>query len=184
MKRAVGFQIENSEGAAPTARVDLGKPAYRLGISRIRVGWEGHQLSVDMKADKPIYSVKETAQIQLQVKRPDGKAAANAQVAFAAVDEALLTLSPNPSWDILSAMMGERALDVLTSTAQMQVVGKRHYGRKALEPSGGGGGPHPRQFPACLVMASQCHLRCPRSCDNQRTLVRQFIRIPHGRDRP
>src|SRR3546814_2922379 len=36
--------------------------------------------------------------------------------------------------------MGERTLDVLTSTAQMKVVGKRHYGRKALEPGGGGGG--------------------------------------------
>src|SRR3546814_11613278 len=37
-------------------------------------------------------------------------------------------------------MMGQRTLDVLTSTAQMQVVGKRHYGRKAVEPGGGGGG--------------------------------------------
>jgi len=36
-------------------------------------------------------------------------------------------------------MMGERGLEVFTSTAQMQVVGKRHYGRKAV-PHGGGGG--------------------------------------------
>jgi uncharacterized protein YfaS (alpha-2-macroglobulin family) len=36
-------------------------------------------------------------------------------------------------------MMGRRAYDVRTATAQMQVVGKRHYGRKAL-PHGGGGG--------------------------------------------
>jgi uncharacterized protein YfaS (alpha-2-macroglobulin family) len=36
-------------------------------------------------------------------------------------------------------MMGRRAYEVRTSTAQMQVVGKRHYGMKAL-PSGGGGG--------------------------------------------
>jgi uncharacterized protein YfaS (alpha-2-macroglobulin family) len=36
-------------------------------------------------------------------------------------------------------MMGERGVEVWTSTAQMQVVGKRHYGRKA-EPHGGGGG--------------------------------------------
>src|SRR3546814_10052145 len=36
-------------------------------------------------------------------------------------------------------MMGERPRSVLTSTAQMQVVGKRHYGRKALAPGGGGG---------------------------------------------
>ena len=37
-------------------------------------------------------------------------------------------------------MMDERPLSVLTSTAQMQVVGKRHYGRKALATGGGGGG--------------------------------------------
>ena len=36
-------------------------------------------------------------------------------------------------------MMGDRPLSVLTSTAQMQVVGKRHYGRKAVEAGGGGG---------------------------------------------
>ena len=37
-------------------------------------------------------------------------------------------------------MMGDRPLSVLTSTAQMQVVGKRHYGKKAVEAGGGGGG--------------------------------------------
>src|SRR6185312_9931596 len=36
-------------------------------------------------------------------------------------------------------MMGQRGLEVWTSTAQMQVIGKRHYGRKAV-PVGGGGG--------------------------------------------
>jgi uncharacterized protein YfaS (alpha-2-macroglobulin family) len=36
-------------------------------------------------------------------------------------------------------MMRERSLQVETSTAQMQVVGKRHFGRKAF-PHGGGGG--------------------------------------------
>ena len=36
-------------------------------------------------------------------------------------------------------MMTQRGIEVTTATAQMQVVGRRHYGRKAL-PSGGGGG--------------------------------------------
>ena len=40
-KRAIGFDITTSEGAAPTALVDLAKPSYRLGIARIKVGWEG-----------------------------------------------------------------------------------------------------------------------------------------------
>ena len=62
-----------------------------------------------------------------------------AEIAFAAVDEALLQLSPNESWKLLDAMMGERPLSVLTSTAQTQVVGKRHYGKKAVEAGGGGG---------------------------------------------
>ena len=56
-----------------------------------------------------------------------------------AVDEALLQLSPNPSWQLIDAMMGERPLSVLTATAQTQVVGKRHYGRKAVAAGGGGG---------------------------------------------
>ena len=36
-------------------------------------------------------------------------------------------------------MMGRRPYQVETSTAQMQVVGKRHYGLKAIPPGGGGG---------------------------------------------
>ena len=41
------------------------------------------------------------------------------------VTQALLQLAPNESWDVLTAVMGERPLSVLTSTAQTQVVGKR-----------------------------------------------------------
>lgn len=140
MKRAVGFDVATSEGAPPTALVDLAKPAYRMGIAKIKVGWEGHKLGVKVKADKAKYAVRETAKVDISVSLPSGKAPASASVAFAAVDEALLQLAPNDSWRLIDAMMGERTLDVLTSTAQMQVVGKRHYGRKALEPGGGGGG--------------------------------------------
>src|SRR3546814_5079316 len=106
LKRAAGFKIENSEGAPPTALVDLAKPAYRMGIARIKVGWEGHQLGVKVKADKETYSVRETAKVEIEVETPGGKAPKNADVAFAAVDEALLQLAPNESWEILSAMMG------------------------------------------------------------------------------
>jgi uncharacterized protein YfaS (alpha-2-macroglobulin family) len=55
------------------------------------------------------------------------------------VDEGLLELAPNDSWKLLDAMMQKRGIEVDTATASMQVVGKRHYGRKAREPGGGGG---------------------------------------------
>ncbi len=129
----------NREGAKPTALVDLAKPSYRIGIAKVKVGWEGHSLAVKVATDKPKYAVRETAQVDVAVTGPDGKAPASAEIAFAAVDEALLQLQDNKSWDVLDAMMGERTLDVLTSTAATQVVGKRHYGRKAVEAGGGGG---------------------------------------------
>ena len=39
----------------------------------------------------------------------------------------------------LEQFMGQRPQEVATSTAQGQVIGKRHFGRKALPPGGGGG---------------------------------------------
>lgn len=123
-----------------TALVDLNKPAYRLGIAQIKVGWKPHRLDVAVQADHEVYPVRGAALVRIHASRADGgPLPANAEVALAAVDEALLDLAPNPSWDLLAAMMGERGLEVWTSTAQMQVVGKRHYGRKAV-PHGGGGG--------------------------------------------
>jgi alpha-2-macroglobulin len=127
------------DGYAPSALVDLAKPSYRLGMAKVKVGWEGYKLGVKVKADKARYAVRETANVDVQVTDPGGKPAKSAEIAFAAVDEALLQLSPNDSWALLDAMMGERPLSVLTSTAQTQIVGKRHYGKKAVEAGGGGG---------------------------------------------
>jgi len=127
-------------GMQPTALVDLGKPAYKLGIAPIRVGWGGHELKVDVTADKTLYKVREQARVMVKVARPGGgRLPAGTEVALAAVDAGLLELMPNASWNLLETMMRERPLQVETATAQMQVVGKRHFGRKAF-PHGGGGG--------------------------------------------
>ncbi|WP_174291477.1 MG2 domain-containing protein, partial [Sphingomonas bacterium] len=138
--RKLGLVKTPDEAAEPTALVDLAKPAYRLGIAKVKVGWEAHRLAVAVHADRTRYAARDTAQVGIEVRKPDGTPARTADVAFAAVDQALLQLAPNESWDVLTAMMGERPLSVLTSTAQMQIVGKRHYGRKAVEAGGGGGG--------------------------------------------
>lgn len=133
------FWYEGSEYTAPTALVDLSKPAFRLGVAEIKVGNQAHQLDVNVKADKETYSVRGKAQVSIQVKLPNGKPAANAEVALAAVDQALLELWPNDSWNLLEAMMQRRAWGVETSTAHMEIIGRRHFGLKAV-PAGGGGG--------------------------------------------
>ena len=128
------------DAVQPGALVDLGKPAFKLGIGQIKVGWRAHELKVDVHADKDHYTVRSVAHVHIKVVRADGGALPKgAEVALAAVDEGLLELMPNLSWNLLDTMMSPRGLEVDTSTAQMQVVGKRHFGLKSV-PSGGGGG--------------------------------------------
>lgn len=133
------FWYEGREYVAPTALVDLSKPAFRLGMAEIRVGTQAHQLAVSVKADQESYAVRTQAKVTITAKLPNGQPAANAEVALAAVDQALLELLPNTSWNLLDAMLQRRAWGVETSTAQMEIIGRRHYGRKAV-PAGGGGG--------------------------------------------
>jgi uncharacterized protein YfaS (alpha-2-macroglobulin family) len=128
------------DAAAPTALVDLAKPSYRFGLAKIRVGWDDHRLGVRVATDAASYAVRKVATTTVQVTPPKGRALPpGTEIAFAAVDEALLQLQKNDSWDVLTAMMADRPVSVLTSTGQTQVVGKRHYGRKALAAGGGGG---------------------------------------------
>jgi len=124
----------------PTAMVDLGRPAFKLGVAEIRVGWRAHELRVKVSSGRTTYQVRGKVPVSIAVRTADGKAPPpGSEVAVAAVDEGLLELLPNPSWNLLEGMMQRRGYAVETSTAQGQVVGKRHFGLKAL-PHGGGGG--------------------------------------------
>ncbi len=127
-------------GVQPTAMVDLGRPAFKLGLAEIQVGWKAFALKVNVQPDREVFSVREKANVKITVRRSDGRMPPRgSEVAVAAVDEGLLELMPNRSWKLLEGMMGRRGYELRTATAQMQVVGRRHFGLKAL-PQGGGGG--------------------------------------------
>lgn len=126
-------------GVQPTAMIDLGKPAFRMGATELQVGGSGYALDVQLSTDKTTYQVRDKVKLKVQVRRPDGSIPRKAEIALAAVDEGLLELAPNTSWQLLEAMLQRRGIQVSTSTAQMQVVGKRHFGRKAVASGGGGG---------------------------------------------
>ncbi|WP_156374706.1 alpha-2-macroglobulin [Pseudorhodoferax sp. Leaf274] len=136
------FWNARGEVVAPSAMVDLSKPAFRLGVAELKVGTRAHRIDVQVQPDRTSYQVRERVQVRISARLPDGKPAAGAEVALAAVDQALLELAPNDSWDLLDAMLQRRAWGVHTATAQMEIIGRRHYGRKAV-PAGGGGGRNP-----------------------------------------
>ena len=138
---------EFREYQAPGSLVDLTKPAYKLGIAEISVGLQANALKVEVIPDKPSYAVRGTSVVKVKVRLPNGKPLpAGTPITFAAVDQALLELSSNESWKLLEAMMARRDYGVETYTAQMYVVGKRHFGRKAVAPGGGGGASPTREL--------------------------------------
>jgi uncharacterized protein YfaS (alpha-2-macroglobulin family) len=133
------FWIDGREIVAPTALIDLSKPAYRLGVAELRVGVKAQQIAVTLTPDQAVHKVRETATVRVKATLPNGQPAAHAELTLAVVDQALLELSPNPSWQLLDAVYQRRPWGVQTATAQMEIIGRRHYGRKAV-PAGGGGG--------------------------------------------
>jgi uncharacterized protein YfaS (alpha-2-macroglobulin family) len=134
------------DGVKPTALLDLAKPAFKLGMTEIKVGWGAHKLKVTVTADKATYQVREKAKVKIKVVDNMGQPAAGAEVALAGVDEGLLELRDNKSWDILSAMMTLHQHRVMTATMQTFIVGKRHFGLKALPIGGDGRGSNLREL--------------------------------------
>ncbi|MCB1141220.1 MAG: alpha-2-macroglobulin [Leptospiraceae bacterium] len=126
----------------PSGLIDLGKPSHKLGLAGINVGWEKHKLEVHVETGNSKFKVREKVNAHIKVTPIEGKLDPDSEVAIAVVDEGLLELIPNKTWKILDEMMGSRYIEVSTSTAQMQVVGKRHFGLKSV-PQGGGGGQEP-----------------------------------------
>jgi hypothetical protein len=101
----------------PTAMVDLGRPAFKLGIAEIRVGWQAHELKVRVTPDRDVYQVREKVKVKISVRTADGsRPPPGSEVALAAVDEGLLELRPNTSWKLLEAMMGRRSHAVRTAS--------------------------------------------------------------------
>lgn len=129
---------EGRNTPAPTAMVDLAKPSFKLGVAAVQVGLAEHQLQVKVSPEKSQYGVRETVRTRVQATQ-DGRPVPGAEVAFAAVDEGLLALRGNSSWELLPAMIQQRSWGVDTATAQSEIIGRRHYGRKAVAAGGGGG---------------------------------------------
>jgi len=137
----------------PTAMADLARPSFRLGVAALEVGTARHELQVQVEPMQAVHQVRETARVRVTVTHA-GKPVPDAEVAFAAVDEGLLALQANTSWELLQAMMQPRPWGVSTSTAQGEVVGRRHYGRKAVPAGGGGGLGHTRELFDTLLLWS------------------------------
>lgn len=114
-----------------TELTDPDKPAYFHAQRELRVTPSSYALRVEVKADREQYRPRERAKVQVRVTLPDARPAAGAEVVLAAVDDALLQLAPNGSWELLDGMLKRRAAQVASSTAVSQVIGLRSLPRES-----------------------------------------------------
>lgn len=135
--RAWAKDDTQAEGAS--ALIDLAKPSFRFGVTGIKVVDPKQQVALALSLNKPSYQVREKVKLSISGQLGNGEKAAKANVAVFVVDKALLELAKNNTTRLYDAMFSTRSWEVVTSTAQGEVVGRRHYGRKAV-PAGGGGG--------------------------------------------
>ena len=96
---------------------DAQGPAFRLETVAVRVGVAMNTLAVVVAPGRDTYRTRDRARVRIAVSGPDGRPRPDAEVALVAVDEGLLELWPNESWDVLKAMMEERYARVDTATS-------------------------------------------------------------------
>lgn len=127
-----------SEGQ-PTGMIDLSRPAYRMGITEIKVSRKDHRLKLELIPEKTIYQVRDKVKLKVKVTSLDGTKVTNTKVAISVFDEGLLLINSQSSFNPEASLYVPYGNLVTTATAQGQIIGKRHFGLKA-RPHGGGGG--------------------------------------------
>lgn len=146
------FAVRGRIKEAPVSGlVDLAKPSFRLGMTQMKVGIQGAEVKVVVNTPKREFQVRDYVTAQIKLNLPDGAPLVNADLAVVVVDEALLSLKPNKTWALLESMMRPRSFDIKTATAQGFVVGKRHFGVKAVPAGGDGAGDARRELFDSLV---------------------------------
>lgn len=146
------YRNNDPAAQAPTTTIDLAKPSFRYGIAQLQVPNTARAIQVELMPEKTVYQPGQTVQLKVAATLANGAPAAQASVLLVGVDQALLALIPNTSWDLLAAMYPPVGYGVRTATMQSELIGRRHYGRKAVAAGGGGGGAPTREILDSLLL--------------------------------
>ncbi|MGB7296951.1 MAG: MG2 domain-containing protein [Candidatus Aminicenantales bacterium] len=125
-------------GAAAEESQDLGKPSFKIGYVNLRVDPAEKRLAMEILKEKEEYKPGDNVSLKFKVRDSAG-AGCPASLAVAVVDVGVLNLIGYQTPDPFSEFYGERPLSVRTSETRIHVVGRRDYGEKGEDVSGGGG---------------------------------------------
>ena len=95
--------------------IDFGRPTYRLGFANMKVDWNRFKSDVVVKTDKASYKPGEMVNVQVAVHPEEGQLK-NGTATLIAIEEKILELKPNDTYQLLDGLMQIRADGVQTIT--------------------------------------------------------------------
>ena len=116
----------------------LAKPDFRMGVVSLRVNRREHEITIELKPDKPDYRAGETATLEIHTRDFQNRPIKSA-LSLAVVDESLLALKANENGNPLDYFFGTRALQVSTSTNLTLHVDRVNVGAGKGSKGGDGG---------------------------------------------
>lgn len=118
--------------------LDAGTPAMAVGITTLTVSTEARALKLSVNPDRTRYQPGEIARVRIHVATAKAKPLAAARrLSFVAVDEALLDLKDNASWQLLARMLrarphGVHTVSGLTMDPPVDEIGMRRQAERDL----------------------------------------------------
>ncbi|MDR2140670.1 MAG: hypothetical protein LBR11_02600 [Deltaproteobacteria bacterium] len=118
--------------------VDLGKPTYRQGYLTLKVTGNPDLLNVKATPQKTEYRPQESVTVDLEVTDANGSPA-RGEVALVVVDAGLVQVGGEEGYYPEKEFFKPRPLMVTTFNNLQDLIGRRDWGYKGVEPGGGGG---------------------------------------------
>lgn len=121
--------------------VDLGKPTFRLGYTRVPVKDPYKELVVTAKAEKEQYKPRDTIKVALNVKPRFNAGDRPYELAVAVLDEAVFDLlqGGRDYFDPYKGLYDLEALDLKNFSLLTRLVGRQKFEKKGANPGGDGG---------------------------------------------
>ena len=119
--------------------IDLAKPSFKMGMTPINVSPDRFELKVTSALNKQTFEPRENVTATIKLTDHAGNPL-NGEAAVAVIDESLLSIYSNNTWNIFEAFYGSRAHSVKTSYLMSSVLGRRTLGLKAVPAGGDGNG--------------------------------------------
>ncbi|MEM7016558.1 MAG: alpha-2-macroglobulin family protein, partial [Pseudomonadota bacterium] len=124
-------------------KVDLGKPAFRMGYVKTEVRDPYKELLVDINTDKQEYRPRDKVTVQLQAKARQADADVGPiELAVAVLDESVFDLlsQGRAYFDPYQGFYGLEDLDMRNYNLLQHLIGRQKFEKKGANPGGDGGG--------------------------------------------